>query len=62
MTTSDKIRVVLGTDIKREAVLINPEISAADATNGSSVVLAKNVIAHGATSQQLAKKIYGRGV
>jgi hypothetical protein len=54
-----KIKVVVGTDIKREAVLINPNISASD--NPTTGEQAKNVIAEGQSSTQLLKKYYGKG-
>lgn len=53
-----KIKVVLGRNIKREAVLIDPNISAAD--NAKTGAQAKNVIATGPSSRAAASKIYGR--
>lgn len=55
---TNKIAVVMGKDIKREAVLIDPNISASD--NGTTGAQAKNIIATGASSRQAASKIYGR--
>jgi hypothetical protein len=60
---AEKIRVVLGTNIKREAVLINPAISAAEPTfNADSKRLEAqtNVIATGETSRKILKDVYGR--
>lgn len=48
----------MGTDIKREAVLINPNISASD--NATTGAQAKNVIATGESSRAAASKIYGK--
>lgn len=56
---SNKIKVVMGTDIKREAVLIDPNVSAND--NSRTGAQARNVIASGGSSREAASKIYGRG-
>ena len=53
-----KIKVVMGTDIKREAVLIDPSVAAGD--NPQTGAHSKNVIATGTTAAQLASTIYGR--
>jgi hypothetical protein len=58
-----KIRVVLGDNIKREAVLINPGISAAEPTftpEDAATDAPNNVIATGETSRQILKRVYGR--
>jgi hypothetical protein len=58
------IKVVLGSNIKREAVLINPSISAAEPTfntdNPQPQTEPSNVIASGETSRSILKKVYGR--
>lgn len=64
--SSHKIRVMVGTNFKREAVLINPNVSAAEPTiNASNLSAAKenpnsNIIATGETSREILRKIYGR--
>jgi hypothetical protein len=60
---NQKIRVMLGTDIKREAVLINPSVSAAEPTITAENVNQEtptNVIATGENSRQILKNLYGR--
>jgi hypothetical protein len=60
-----KIRVTLGAKFKREAVLINPGISAAEPTitkdnlEGLQDAPPSNVIATGETTREILKKIYG---
>lgn len=59
------IKVVLGSNIKREAVLINPGISAAEPSFNTDNPQAgtdtpSNVIATGETSRSILKKVYGR--
>jgi hypothetical protein len=60
-----KIRVTLGANFKREAVLINPAISAAEPTiskdnlEGLNETSPSNVIATGETTRQILRKIYG---
>jgi hypothetical protein len=53
-----KIKVVLGTDVKRESVLIDPNISATD--DPTTGLPAKNVIAKGKSSKELANTVYGK--
>lgn len=53
-----KIKVVMGTTIKREAVLIDPNISAND--NPQTGVQSKNIIERGSSSKEVASKHYGR--
>lgn len=53
-----KIQVVMGKDIKREAVLIDPSIPAGD--NPQTGAQAKNVIAKGESSREVARKLYGK--
>jgi hypothetical protein len=65
MSDHSKIKVILGTSFKREAVLINPGISAAEPVfneqNPSTISEApNNVIATGETSRSILKKLYGR--
>jgi hypothetical protein len=61
-----KIRVALGADIKREAVLIDPSVSAAEPTftaesaENANDFPNSNIIASGKNSRQLLKEIYGR--
>lgn len=58
MSSKDSIKVVLGKNVKRTAVLINPNISAAD--NPTTGEEAKNIIATGSSSKEAASKIYGK--
>jgi hypothetical protein len=61
---SSDIKVTLGKNIKREAVLINPAISAADPVIASAADAnasePSNVIATGATTQEIMSTIHGR--
>ena len=62
---SHKIRVTLGATFKREAVLINPAVNAAEPTitkenlEGLNDNADSNVIATGETTRQILKKVYG---
>lgn len=58
MSDSKQIKVVLGTNIKRTSVLINPAISAND--NPTTGEEAKNVISSGSSSDEVLSKIYGK--
>jgi hypothetical protein len=63
--STDTIRVVIGSNIKREAVLINPAISAAEPSFNTESPAAQieapnNVIATGENSRQILKRFYGR--
>lgn len=53
-----KIKVVMGMDIKREAVLIDPSISAND--NPQTGAQARNIIARGRSNREAAAQLYGR--
>lgn len=58
------IKVVLGTNFKREAVLINPKIPVADpqgTAENPEPVITDNVIAKGSTTAELLEKNYGKG-
>jgi hypothetical protein len=62
---SPTIKVVLGSNIKRESVLIDPNVSASEPTFGadSPQVQAEaptNILAIGENSRSLLKKVYGR--
>jgi hypothetical protein len=62
---SSPIQVALGTDIKRESVLINPSVTAAEplfnpSSDSAPVEAPNNIIATGKNSRQLLKEIYGR--
>jgi hypothetical protein len=59
------IKVILGNNIKREAVLIDPNVSASEptfATDNPQVQAEapNNVIAAGENSRSLLRKLYGR--
>jgi hypothetical protein len=58
-----KIKVALGSNIKREAVLINPSINQVEPTFGidqSQADEPSNIIATGENSRQILKRFYGR--
>lgn len=52
--SENKIKVVVSSNIKRESVFINPSIG----VNGEAED--NNVLATGASSAAIAKKLYGR--
>lgn len=62
---SHKIRVTLGANFKRESVLIDPNVSAAEPSiNAENVGQAKqnpeaNIIARGTSVRDVLKKVYG---
>jgi hypothetical protein len=64
--SNQTIKVVLGSNIKREAVLINPNVSAAEPTFNSENAGAvndttpSNIIATGTSGLGILKKLYGR--
>lgn len=59
-------KVVVATNIKREAVLIDPSITAAEpAFDAGNIATAdqnpfKNVLAEGASGRAILKRLYGR--
>ena len=62
---SNKIRVTIGANFKRESVLINPAINAGEPViNAENLAQAKenpegNIIARGTSTRDVLRKIYG---
>ena len=54
MSAKQRIKVVLGSNVKRESVLINPNVGVSGEETDN------NVLATGTSSAAIAKKLYGR--
>lgn len=60
--SNQRIPVKMGTNIKREAVLINPGITVGDngGQSGATQAETTNIIAKGTTTQEILSKLHGR--
>lgn len=52
------IRVVIGENVKKESVVINPKVSSSD--NWKTGEKDKNIMSKGKTSREALRKVYGR--
>lgn len=60
---NDKIQVKMGTNIKREAVLIDPSVNLADPSVETAADASRtdrsNIIATGTTTSEIMQKLHG---